>query len=232
MNLVFQKSMKYLLSLLFIISFSVTTHAQTSEEVPFLVCDRAVVKQAIDVSRAVVARSTYQIKPRKNIKADLRWSWQAIDALEKNVFGKRMFNLSYDVVPGASISETSIAIYPDTLKLMQNEMQDPAQGNFFMMAHEMGHMVQKYWHVGTGKEDSPHHLHSESNGGDDFNIMHAETDCIGVELMREAGQKDFSEVIRALEMVHKDCLFFREKSFCDRAHTIRAKTIENYLKTQ
>lgn len=224
MNLVFQEDMKYLLSLLFIISFSLSSQAQTVEEVPFLVCDRALIKHAIEVSKTQVQKTRYQVRPRNNIKADLNLSWAAINTIERNVFGKRLFNLNHDVVPGASISGTSIAIYPDTLKILETEMKDPAQGNFFMMAHEIGHMVQKTL--------SPHNLHAETMGGDDFNIMHAETDCIGVELMREAGQKDFSEVIRSLEIVHKDCLFFREKAFCDRAHAIRAKTIELYLQNQ
>lgn len=221
MNLVFHKCMKYLLSLLLIISFSLSSQAQTNEEVPFLVCDRALVKHAIEVSKSQVSKTQYQIRPRKNIKPDLRFSWAALNALERNVFGKRLFNLGHDMVPGASISDTSISIYPDTLKVLATELKDPFQGNFFMMAHEVGHMVQKYL--------SPHRLHAESMAGDAFNVMHAETDCIGVELMREAGQKDFSEVIRSLEVVHEDCLFFREKAFCDRAHAIRAKTIENYL---
>lgn len=223
------QSMKTNRLLILLISLVTFSYAHADTDVPYLVCDRAIIRQAIEVSKAKVKETKYLTQSRRQTSPDLHMGLAAVQLIENKVYGKRIFDLRHDVFPGASFSGMTISIYPDTLKLIQNRFKDPFQGNLFMVAHEIAHMIQNHWFLATGSPLTPHGLGIVSKNDDSFNVVHAETDCIGVELMRQAGYKNFSEIITTLELIHDDCLFAREKSFCDRAHGIRTKTVETFL---
>src|SRR5438445_9980888 len=183
-----------LLSLLTLVS----PFAAHANEAPVLMCDRHAIRQAIQLSQLEVHQSNYQIESRQGIKEkSLR---PDLLAIEGNVYGKKVFNLSYDVIPDASISAHNIAIYADTIKdlnsLVPDSDKNSSDAHMFIMAHEMGHMVQAQWQKHHSSGPSPMGLSdNQGNSTGGFNLLHAETDCIAVELMRMAGQKDFSTVI-------------------------------------
>jgi len=104
---------------------------------------------------------------------------------------------------GASISfdkgsTPSIRIYQDTIKDL-NALEKPKLAHLFTMTHEMGHMVQGVWQDHDSKKLTPHGMISLDGDQDHYNLWHSETDCIGVELMYQAGLRAFSAVAAALE---------------------------------
>lgn len=224
------KGMKTIQAFLLLISTLMVFHAHAEEQVPYLVCDRAIIRQAIQVSKAKVKNTHFPLRSRQEMSPDLKLGLSALKLIENKIFRKSIFNLGHDFIPGASISGTTISIFPETLNALKTRLEDPFQGNLFLIAHEIAHMVQNDWQAMTQSPLSPHGLKNIANSDESFNIMHSETDCIGVELMKEAGYKSHSEVMKSLELIYEDCLFVREKSFCDQAHRIRTKTVESFLK--
>lgn len=202
---------------------------------PIVVCDKNAIRQAIEISRQEVHQTDYQLNPRQGLrKTSLRPDLLAIEAVEKNVFGKQIFNLSYDFVAGASIRENDIAIYSETIKVLNSlapgSEQNSSQAHLFVMAHEIGHMVQEHWKKHNASGLSVSGLpNSSSHNDDSFNLLHAETDCIAIELMRMAGQKDFSQVLESIHLVSEDCKQFRSEEFCNRADATRSGSVQRYL---
>jgi len=221
--------------LITLISVLFVTVAAQAEETPFLVCQRPIVQQAIALAQQTVQSTSYKVKPRaKQYTSDLRDDISAIELLEKTVFKKKVFDLQYDVVIGASISfdkgsTPSIRIYQDTIKDL-NALEKPKLAHLFTMTHEMGHMVQGVWQDHDSKKLTPHGMISLDGDQDHYNLWHSETDCIGVELMYQAGLRDFSAVAPALDSIRKECYELRDKPFCDRAYEIRSRSVLEYLK--
>ncbi|HEX7676392.1 MAG TPA: hypothetical protein VF412_19610 [Bdellovibrio sp.] len=225
--------MEKLMALFSVILVTVAAHANES---PYLVCQRPIVQQAIALAQQTVQNTQYKIKPRaKQYTSDLRDDIAGIELVEKNVFKKRVFDLQYDVVTGASISfedkgyTPSIRIYQDTIKDL-NALENSKLAHLFTMTHEMGHMVQGIWQAQDPKKLTPHGMISLDGNEDHYNLWHSETDCIGVELMYQAGVRDFSAVVPALDSIRKECYELRDKPFCDRAFEIRSRSVLEYLK--
>ncbi|QDK36831.1 hypothetical protein [Bdellovibrio sp. NC01] len=223
--------MEKIIAFISILFVAVTASA---EEPSVLVCQRPIVQQAIALAQKTVQSTPYKIKSRaKQETSDLRIDLAAIKLLEKTVFKKQMFDLGYDFVVGASISFEKgytplIRIYPDTIAEL-NKLDNAEYAHLFTMAHEMGHMVQGIWQAQDPNKLTPHKMVSLDGNVDNYNRWHSETDCFGVELMYQAGVRDFSAVIPALDSIRKDCYSLREKEFCDSAFAMRAHAVQLYL---
>jgi hypothetical protein len=224
--------MKNLMFFLMTILGPIALHAG---EAPFVTCHQEKISRAIQISRNEVRQIQYKVKTRTGLMSkDLRPDLIAIEAIEKNVFKKKLFNLGYDVIPGASISVNpdlnAIAIYRDSIAALNALGKNSQSAHNFVMAHEIGHMVQAHWQMRFPGQPSPMGLaYGFASDTDEFNLLHAETDCIGIELMRMAGQKDFSMVIPSLKQVTTECKTLRDPGFCERAEQIRVQSVQLYM---
>jgi hypothetical protein len=193
-------------------------------EAPF-VCDRQKVQQLLLLAKAPAAAPVYAkiekhpasrpVSPRLN---------RIFRKVETAAFGRHFMAIeNFTMLYGATLQGNRIQFSSMTDELLKSRLQDPDLGAAFEMAHEMGHLIQKY--IG-----SPVGLPTVSPDNElEYHKHHVETDCIAAEIIYQAGYPLNEEISKTLTTIKVECITQQVPEFCERGDHTRQAAMSQYI---
>lgn len=215
--------MKSTLRLTFLLSISIfqlTAYAS-------VVCDRQKVQQDILFARSSPFIQEYaklpQIKPQHPVSSRLD---RIFRDLEMKTFGIRFMRIEdFPLWPGLTIFKNRIQFSSLTDKQLLAKLKNPDIGAAFEIAHEMGHLVQNISRVRDGLRKIETMETPET-----YNPLHAEIDCIGVEILHQAGYPLTQDILDTLSLITEECKAEQTLEFCEHADKLRKDAVREYMR--
>jgi hypothetical protein len=198
-------------------------------------CDREVIRKALQQAKDSEEAKAYAKSDREKVSRPVRKNLnQVFKKIEKAVFGRSVLQIQEDlpmIPPMATINDQgTITISPQTLDSLNKNLSRPPDGAAFIIAHEIGHFVQHVSFNHSQKKLSPNGLEN-ANPKDEqaFNQLHAETDCIAVEILYQSGYAITDDIFKTLQIIKDECKTQRSGDFCRSADEVRKATVQEYI---
>lgn len=222
--------MRYYLCFLMILLFSSFSSAHDK-------CDRDLISKAIQETKNSPEVKILLKTPREKTNRPARKTLlKVFHKVEKAVFGRQVLRIQEElpiVPPMASMNSASgtVTIHPQTLDSLNSKLARPPDGAAFIIAHEIAHFVQDVSFHHSEKKLSPNGFKNVNPTGndDEFNQLHAETDCIAVEILHQAGYPITDDIFKTLQIIKEECKTQRDEKFCAAADEVRRSTVQSYI---
>lgn len=182
------------------------------------------VSKALDSKTLHELPTVFKNKPN-SLRPPVGQSLDILREIEAANFGRPLFSIENDLpgLSGATFNNEAKSItlsrrsYDSVVKAMPNSKS----GISFLIAHELGHFIQSL---------SPTDDLSSFSEEEQYNIRHAQTDCIALNLLDRSHIKyDLFSVTQNLNLIMDECKEVRSVSFCTRADELRKYGVHSYI---